>query len=159
MRWSIFFMAEYGSMFIVSGLAAILFFGGWNGPLPLFSWVTSESHFALQYLANLAGCVNFITKASLGVVVMIWIRWTLPRLRIDQVITMCWKYCVPIAAFCFLGLLGWTFLGLDQSWPFCSGASSAQVRENWVQQPSSEQPVESVAMPVAGALVFESEGV
>ena len=37
LRWSIFFMAEYGSMFVVSGLAAILFFGGWNGPIPIFS--------------------------------------------------------------------------------------------------------------------------
>ena len=36
LRWSIFFMAEYGSMFVVSGLAAILFFGGWNGPIPIF---------------------------------------------------------------------------------------------------------------------------
>ena len=53
---------------------------------------------------------------------MMWIRWTLPRLRIDQVITMCWKYCVPIAAFCFLGLMawqlylpGWTLNRIDRS--------------------------------------------
>ena len=39
LRWSIFFMAEYGSMFAVSGLAAILFFGGWNGPLPITDWL------------------------------------------------------------------------------------------------------------------------
>ena len=83
LRWSLFFMAEYGSMFIVSGLAAILFFGGWNGPIPIFgacSGRPTESFAWLQYVANLAGCVNFIGKAVLGVVVMMWVRWTLPRL-------------------------------------------------------------------------------
>ena len=109
MRWSIFFMAEYGSMFIVSGLAAILFFGGWNGPIPLLAGFADSPSWAVQYLANLVGCVNFILKSSLAVTVMIWIRWTLPRLRIDQVIATCWKYCVPIAAVCFLGVLGWQY--------------------------------------------------
>ena len=105
LRWSIFFMAEYGSMFLVSGLAVTLFLGGWNGPIPLFSilasvvgWESWPTTGFLGCLAGLAGCVNFITKSVLGVTVMIWVRWTLPRLRIDQVITMCWKYCVPIVA-------------------------------------------------------------
>ena len=95
LRWSIFFMAEYGSMFLVSGLAVTLFLGGWNGPIPLFSilasvvgWESWPTTGFLGYLAGLAGCVNFITKSVLGVTVMIWVRWTLPRLRIDQVITM-----------------------------------------------------------------------
>ena len=108
-RWSIFFMAEYGSMFIVGGLATILFFGGWNGPLPLLAGFADSQSWAVQYLVNLAGCINFILKSSLAVILMIWIRWTFPRLRIDQVIATCWKYCVPIAAACFLGVLGWQY--------------------------------------------------
>jgi NADH-quinone oxidoreductase subunit H len=111
-RWSYFFMAEYGSMFTVSGLAVILFFGGWNGPIPLLDSIglNYTAHPVLGYLFNLVGLFNFILKCSLGVLAMIWIRWTLPRLRIDQVMKMCLKYCVPIAAVMFLGAVGWTYL-------------------------------------------------
>ncbi len=161
MRWSIFFMAEYGSMFIVSGLAVILFFGGWNGPVPIFSilGVTTESHWLLQYVANLAGCLNFIFKASMGVVLMIWIRWTFPRLRIDQVITMCWKYCVPIAAACFLGVLGWQFMGLPSP---SSAPGAAAVREHWVPFPSGKAveatSAETANVPAVTTVAVESEG-
>ena len=141
LRWSIFFMAEYGSMFIIGGLGAILFFGGWNGPIPIFhligltyeagtGWPAGISGF----LANLIGCVNFILKATLGVTLMIWVRWTLPRLRIDQVITTCWKYCVPIAAAMFMGVLVWTTLDI----PFLNDIAPleprGQVREGWLAQ-------------------------
>lgn len=110
-RWSYFFMAEYGSMITVSGLAAILFFGGWNGPIPITDLfgLTHSNHAFLGYLGNFLGFANFVLKCSLGVIVMIWVRWTLPRLRIDQVMKMCLKYCVPIAAVCFLGAVCWTY--------------------------------------------------
>jgi len=107
-RWLLFFMAEYGSMFIVSGLGVILFFGGWNGPLPIADWLglgyesVNAAPTLAGWLGNLLGCVNFIFKTCLGVTVMIWIRWTLPRLRIDQVLKTCLKYCTPLAAVCFL---------------------------------------------------------
>ena len=111
LRWSIFFMAEYGSMFAVSGLAAILFFGGWNGPLPLTHWLglADASHPLLHYLGNLLGLLNFMGKCVFGVTFMIWVRWTLPRLRIDQVMTTCLKYCTPIAAVMFVGATLWTY--------------------------------------------------
>jgi NADH-quinone oxidoreductase subunit H len=140
LRWSFFFMAEYGSMFLVSGLCAILFLGGWHGPIPLFdllgwSYAEGETAFRLTgYLANLAGCVNLIFKGVVGVTVMIWVRWTLPRLRIDQVMTTCLKYCVPLAAFCFVGALAWQLLGLpglnDLAPVTPSGPGG--VRESWV---------------------------
>jgi NADH-quinone oxidoreductase subunit H len=115
LRWSYFFMAEYGSMFAVSGLATILFCGGWNGPIPIFDGLvaalglTSEGNPFAIYLINFIGMLNFILKSSLFVVVMIWVRWTLPRLRIDQVMKLCLKYCVPIAAVMFLGATIWTY--------------------------------------------------
>lgn len=115
LRWSYFFMAEYGSMFAVSGLATILFCGGWNGPIPIFDGLvaalglTSEGNPFAIYLVNFIGMLNFILKSSLFVVVMIWVRWTLPRLRIDQVMKLCLKYCVPIAAVMFLGATIWTY--------------------------------------------------
>ncbi|QDU28482.1 NADH-quinone oxidoreductase subunit H [Anatilimnocola aggregata] len=126
LRWSFFFMAEYGSMFSVSVLAAILFFGGWNGPIPLFSEILpaitglewaykpGETEWRLTgFLAQVGGVHNIILKATLFVTIMMWVRWTLPRLRIDQVLTTCLKYCVPLAAFCFLGAVTWQL----NAWP------------------------------------------
>ena len=167
LRWSFFFMAEYGSMFLVSALAAILFFGGWNGPIPIFrilGWAYEQG--ATQwtipgYIAQLAGCLNVILKAVVGVTVMMWVRWTLPRLRIDQVMTTCLKYCVPLAAICFVGAL---LVKLD--WPFnwpsphdlarqTYGRSFAEVRENWVLSQNAAPPVTLPATagePVAARL-------
>jgi len=111
-RWLSFFMAEYGSMFAVSGLAAILFFGGWNGPIPVASLLglTPEHGPVLGWIGNLLGLLNFVLKCIFGVTFMVWVRWTLPRLRIDQVMQVCLKYCTPIAAVMFLGATIWTFL-------------------------------------------------
>ena len=137
LRWSFFFMAEYGSMFLVSGLGAILFFGGWNGPVPIMHIIGwADSGGLTGYLANLAGCVNFMLKATVGVTVMIWIRWTLPRLRIDQVITTCLKYCVPLASACFLGALCWEVLDIWSPNHLHLGSKPAyQVNEDWATVP------------------------
>ncbi len=110
-RWLAFFMAEYGSMFIVSGLAAILFFGGWNGPIPIATWIglTPDNGPVAAWFGNLLGLFNFVFKCVAGVTFMVWVRWTLPRLRIDQVMQDCLKYCTPIAAVMFLGATAWTY--------------------------------------------------
>lgn len=109
LRWSFFFMAEYGSMLSVSILASILFLGGWHGPIPVADYLglTSENGAVAGYFGNLLGCLNVIFKGCLGVSVMMWVRWTLPRLRIDQVMATCLKYCTPIAAVMFLGATLW----------------------------------------------------
>ena len=149
MRWSIFFMAEYGSMFVVSALAAILFFGGWHGPIPIMaglSYAAGDTGWSLGgYLANLAGCANVLLKGTIGVIVMIWVRWTLPRLRIDQVITMCWKYCVPIAAIGFLGVLGWQYAGLWSPNDLLPSPQRAEVRESWVEVGATSNDLGSVS--------------
>jgi NADH-quinone oxidoreductase subunit H len=141
LRWSFFFMAEYGSMFLVSALAAILFFGGWNGPIPIFQaigWSYGPNDVDPRitgYIAQLAGVTNLLLKATLGVTVMMWVRWTLPRLRIDQVMTTCLKYCVPLAAICFLGAMLWKVYDLPSPHDFARstlGHTFADVRENWV---------------------------
>lgn len=110
-RWSVFFMGEYASMLAVSMLAAILFFGGWNGPIPVASLLglTPENGPVAAYVGNLLGVGNMLFKGIFGVTVMIWARWSLPRLRIDQVLTMCLKYCVPLAAMIFLGAMLWIY--------------------------------------------------
>ena len=156
LRWSIFFMAEYGSMFVVSALAVILFFGGWNGPIPIFAGLAygaGETAFSWGgYFANLAGCLNFILKTVIGVTVMMWVRWTLPRLRIDQVITMCWKYCVPISAACFVGVLVWQTLAL----PTAADLDRITIRENWVLAAFEEPEVNNPADPEVETTVPET---
>jgi NADH-quinone oxidoreductase subunit H len=121
-RWSYFFMAEYASMFAVSGIATALFLGGWyTGIAPIDEGilvslrevggspspgVTSVGN----YLANLVGMVVFITKGCLLVFLQIWVRWTLPRLRIDQVMQTCLKYLLPISCVLFVGVSVWPLL-------------------------------------------------
>ena len=119
LRWSFFFMAEYGSMFTVSCLASILFFGGWNGPIPIthLLGLTHENGAFLGWLGNFVGMMNLLMKGAIFVTVMIWVRWTLPRLRIDQVMTTCLKYCFPIACFLFIGLVCWQLV-LPQGLPW-----------------------------------------
>lgn len=141
LRWSFFFMAEYGSMFAVSALASILFFGGWNGPIPISDILGSSagSGETANYFGRLLGLINLIGKACLGVTFMIWVRWTLPRLRIDQVMKTCLKYCTPIAAVMFLGAVLWKVsfpggigvLGPDRFGPL-HARSYGDVREGWV---------------------------
>ena len=152
LRWSVFFMAEYGSMFLVSGLAAILFFGGWHGPIPIFQiigWADGSWGVIPHYLANLAGCANFIFKTVVGVTVMMWVRWTLPRLRIDQVMTTCLKYCVPLASVFFLGAVGWQVSEFwtpnDLPLPSVLTVDRSAVREHWVEQIEDKSEAEETA--------------
>ncbi|HEX6984232.1 MAG TPA: complex I subunit 1 family protein [Planctomycetaceae bacterium] len=118
MRWVYFMLAEYAHMFLISGVAAVLFLGGWWTGLPFLDQAIVELRgwspdlgidgFVLgNYLANLVGAVVLTLKATLLVVVQIWVRWTLPRLRIDQVMTTCLKYLVPISCVLFLGGVLW----------------------------------------------------
>jgi NADH-quinone oxidoreductase subunit H len=103
LRWSFFFMAEYGSMFAVSGIAVLLFLGGWNtGLVPRY-----DLSDLLGIAGNLINVVVFIVKGWLLVFVMMWVRWTLPRLRIDQVMMTCLKYLLPISCVLLLGVGFW----------------------------------------------------
>lgn len=133
LRWSYFFMGEYASMFAVCGIASVLFLGGWHTGIPGLddaletarSYGYEEFH-AGAYLANAFGAAVFASKAALGVFVQIWLRWTLPRLRIDQVMTTCLKYLVPISCFLFLGaatlpLVLVTATGRTTFWPKALG--------------------------------------
>jgi NADH-quinone oxidoreductase subunit H len=160
LRWSFFFMAEYGSMFLVSALASVLFLGGWNGPVPIASLLgfSDGTGDTAGYLVRLVGCLNLILKATLGVVVMMWVRWTLPRLRIDQVMTTCLKYCTPIAAAMFAGAMLWSFflpgglVGLAGRRVLSRPAG--EIREGWLEGPGggvardvvSSRPISEAAM-------------
>lgn len=89
MQFSIFFLAEYAGMFVLSGIASVLWLGGWDLP-----WVDLAG---MGLLGNVIGTVMIFTKAGLLVGVMMWLRWTLPRLRIDQVMDLCYKFLLPFS--------------------------------------------------------------
>ena len=107
MRWSFFFLAEYASMYFVSAVGVILFLGGWWTGLPFIDRFSSRHDAFINwwqgYLGRVLGMGVILIKASKLVFLQIWIRWTLPRLRIDQVMMTCLKYLVPISCFLFLG--------------------------------------------------------
>jgi NADH-quinone oxidoreductase subunit H len=105
-RWSIFFLAEYGSMFAVSGLAAHLYLGGWHSGLLPFEPAQRWG----PIWGNLVNVVVFISKCWLLVLVMMWLRWTLPRLRIDQVMETCLFYLLPISCALLAGVCLWSLL-------------------------------------------------
>jgi len=83
MRWGIFFLAEYGEVTVVSAIMATLWFGGWHGP-------------GVDALPVL-GIIWFTLKTYVFVLLFMWIRATLPRLRIDQLMGFCWKVLIPLA--------------------------------------------------------------
>lgn len=91
MRFAFFFLAEYANLFLVSCVATAVFLGGWQ---PLFGPV---------FLPGLV----FVVKAVLLVLLQMWLRWTLPRLRVDQLMHVCWKVMVPLALVCVLGAGIW----------------------------------------------------
>lgn len=98
MRFGLVFLAEYSMMFLVSMIAVILFLGAWNTPLPNIGSV----HLADWTTGVAWGIVWIILKALLLVGVQMWIRWTLPRLRVDQLMDLCWKILTPLSFACML---------------------------------------------------------
>ena len=100
MRFSFFFMSEYANMFMTSAVLSVCFLGGWLGPVNLAAY--GESNPALALLS--AGPHWMILKSMLLVCVQIWVRWTLPRLRVDQLMSLCWKYMIPMSFACLVGV-------------------------------------------------------
>jgi NADH-quinone oxidoreductase subunit H len=131
-RWSFFFMEEYAAMFLMSAIAAIFFFGGFESPLThwageafgrelfvqkqvvagaaagegILQWKLNAA--ALPY--QLAAGLTLLAKSLFGVFLMMWVRWTLPRIRIDQVMTIGYKYLTPLALVCVIGAGVWEAL-------------------------------------------------
>lgn len=112
LRWAAFMLSEYVAMVAICLLGAILFLGGWHSPLPIgnLSGFLTQNTPGGQVLLQLIGALTLGLKAALGVVVIMWARWSLPRLRIDHVMAVCLKYCVPLGAVAFLGSLLWQTL-------------------------------------------------
>ncbi|HEY6228196.1 MAG TPA: complex I subunit 1 family protein, partial [Verrucomicrobiae bacterium] len=96
-KYATFFMAEYIGMFAVSGLAVTLFLGGWHAPLPFLRFIPSY--------------VWFFAKLSILLFVFIWVRGTLPRTRVDQMMNFAWKFMLPMAFSCIVSAAVWHYAG------------------------------------------------
>ena len=106
-RWSFFFMEEYAAMFLYCVVGSFFFFGGFESPLTHGAGeLFGKGHLMYQ----LAAALTIMTKGFAGVFLMMWLRWTLPRVRIDQVMTMGYKYLTPLALLCVLGAGVWEAL-------------------------------------------------
>ncbi len=103
MRWGLFFLGEYAAMFAMSGIAAVLFLGGWTGPI--HALIGGDAGSAREIVG---GALEFTVKTAVLFLLMMQVRWTLPRLRLDQVMGLCFKYLVPFAMACllFCGMAG-----------------------------------------------------
>ena len=103
-RWSFFFMEEYAAMFLMSVVAAIFFLGGFESPV---THLVREQFGRGSVAHEVVAGGTLVVKALFGVFMMMWLRWTLPRVRIDQVMTMGYKYLTPLALACVLGAGVW----------------------------------------------------
>ena len=108
MKFALFFLAEYANIFIVCAIGAILFFGGWM-PFHISDW--SGFNHVMDYIPS---SVWFMAKTFGLIFLIMWFRWTFPRLRIDQLLNLEWKYLLPISMVNLLvttlvAIKGWHF--------------------------------------------------
>ena len=96
-KYATFFLAEYFGMFAISGLAVTLFLGGWHAPIAVLEFIPSY--------------VWFFLKLSALLFVYIWIRGTLPRTRVDQIMNFAWKFMLPMAFTCIVAAAVWHYQG------------------------------------------------
>ncbi len=93
MRFALFFLAEWGTLYVIGAVMTTLFLGGWHVPI----WTDNV------VLLNISQFVVFFLKSYFWAFVAMWLRATLPRVRVDQLMSLCWKYLVPIG---FLNIVG-----------------------------------------------------
>ncbi len=107
-KFAFFFLAEYINMFIVAGIGATMFLGGWM-PLHIGHWEAFNR--IMDYIPSI---VWFFGKTFFVIYLIMWFKWTFPRLRIDQLLQLEWKYLLPlsllnIVLIAFVVLMGWYF--------------------------------------------------
>lgn len=107
-KFAFFFLAEFVNMFIISALAVTVFLGGWL-PIHIPFWDGFNN-----IMDFIPGPIWFFIKTSGVIFILMWFRWTFPRLRIDQMLTLEWKYLLPLSLInlvlmAFMVLMGWVF--------------------------------------------------
>jgi NADH-quinone oxidoreductase subunit H len=114
-RFALYFLVEFGNLWVMAAVATTLFLGGWqvpgvgpetyaaakgSGAFPALGW------WGLQLLSMVVMAVKTLVVLNL----IVWVRWTLPRMRVDQMMNLCWKYLVPWAFAAFVFSLLWQIL-------------------------------------------------
>ena len=118
-RWCVFFFAEYTSMFVVAGLQVILFLGAWHSPLPaawgakLGAGVVADAIRGVVF----GGPLWFVGKCAVMIYLQMWLRWTLPRIRIDQVMYACVQVLLPLTMVLMLGNAFWELFNRPALYP------------------------------------------
>jgi len=112
-RWAIIMLAEYGMMLLVSILGVILFFGSWTSPLPniamvrLGDWTNGAPGSIPSYVW---GTFWLLSKSLIFIALQMWVRWTFPRLRVDQLMSLSWKYLTPVALLLIVAIGTWKLI-------------------------------------------------
>ena len=115
-RFAIYFLVEFANVWVMSAIAVTLFFGGWQVP-----FLSAEDFAAARgaadsfppakwWLFQVLSMAVFVGKVVVMQNLVIWIRWTLPRIRVDQMMNLCWKYLVPAGFLAFVATLLWQVL-------------------------------------------------
>jgi NADH-quinone oxidoreductase subunit H len=114
MRFGLYALAEFSDVIMFACIATAVFLGGWHLPFVDLSQLHTGIAIAGRSLDPLIQTLImlgvFIAKASVLVFVVMWLRWTLPRLRVDQLMDLCWKYLIPIGFFNLLGTAVWMWV-------------------------------------------------
>ncbi len=140
-RFAVFMLSEWANIYVIGAVATTVFLGGWQIP------GVALSQQASSWILQAVGLLIFITKSLALVFVIIWIRWTLPRFRVDQMMRLCWKFFVP---WTFTSILlvalwdwlapGWLRLGMQWVTFFAFGGGLfllffSRVIHNWRKNP------------------------
>ena len=117
MRFVFFLFAEWANLWVMSAIIVTLFLGGWQIPgVAALGDTIAQATAVGKALWILASVVVFFAKTLTLVFVVIWVRWTLPRLRVDQLMMMCWKYFVPIGFVTLMGSALFAILPQTGAW-------------------------------------------
>ncbi|HEY8925024.1 MAG TPA: NADH-quinone oxidoreductase subunit NuoH [Polyangia bacterium] len=103
-RWSIFSLAEWTNVYVMSAIVATVFLGGWNVPFVSPEAVAASPGWRVASLGVM------LAKVALLSFVVIWIRWSLPRFRVDQMMSLCWKWLLPAGLAMFMASTAWTWV-------------------------------------------------
>ncbi len=106
MRFVFFFFAEWANLYIIGAIMTTLFLGGWQIPQSLYN----ASAAVANWFPQVVQLLFFQIKALVLIFIVVQLRWTLPRIRMDQLMSLCWKYLVPIGFFCVMGVAVWMLL-------------------------------------------------
>ena len=115
MRFSYFFLVEWGNLWVMSALATTMFFGGWQLPFKTAADLDAMTG-GWAVLWELLSLAIFVFKTLSFVFVVMWLRWTLPRIRVDQMMNMCWKYLVPASFVSVLFVAVWMLIVHAAPW-------------------------------------------